>query len=46
LSFVSVQDEVVVSGKIAGRLPWMIVAGLAIALLMVIVAVLFLVQPK
>jgi hypothetical protein len=47
LGLVSVQDEVVVSGKVAGRLPWMMVlAGLAVALLMVIVAVLFLVQAK
>jgi hypothetical protein len=46
LSFVSVQDEVVVSGKVAGRLPWMAIAGLAVALLTVMVAVLFLVQAK
>jgi hypothetical protein len=46
LSFVSVQDEVVVSGKVAGRLPWMAIAGVAVALLTVMVAVLFLVQAK
>ena len=46
LSFASVQDEVVVSGKIAGWLPWMVIAGLAFALLAVIVAFLYLAQPS
>lgn len=46
LSFVSVQDEVAVSGKIAGRQPQMVFVVLACALLLVMGALLYLVLAK
>ena len=48
LSFVSVQDEVVVSGKIAGRQPQVVLVLLACGLLLVMggIALVYLVQAK
>jgi hypothetical protein len=44
--FVSVQDEVLVSGKGARRPPWPVVAGLALAVLTALAAIFFLIRVK
>lgn len=46
-SFVSAQDEVLISGNSAGRKPWRVIAGLtALGALILIVAILFMVRAK